>query len=153
MSTISVKECSDDTDVGIAPIIELLCAHAALVQNTSDHMALTLSDGASELEELSASLPRDAQLQFQKSVSRMLVALQSQDILRQQVGVLMHGLKALSTAEPPTGTGQRGSDWISSQISGLRDAYVMREQYVLHATLTGTPAPPLEVDMGPLLFD
>jgi len=153
MTTISVEKCKDDAAVGIAPLIELLCAHAALVQNTSDHMALTLSDGISELEQLSASLTQDEQSQLQKPVSQMLVALQSQDILRQQVGVLMHGLKALTKAEPPTGTGQEGSDWISSQISGLRDAYVMREQYVLHATLTGTPPPPLEVDGGPLLFD
>jgi hypothetical protein len=142
----------DDVKSVIAPIAELLGAHATLARNTSDHMGLALSDTMSELQGLASGLPEEAGEEFQRSLARMMVALQSQDILRQQLDVLIQGLKALGDAAPSSNAAPISSDWVAARVEGLREAYVMREQHVLHEALTGRAAPP-ESEPGPMLFD
>ena len=140
------------TQGDVGPIVELLCAHAALIQNTSDVMSSALTKGLFELQALSSEQDGKADAQIQKSLSRMMMAMQSQDILRQQVGVLMHGLKTLVEAVPPVNAEADADDWVASKLDDLRAAYVMREQYVLHEEMTGMPSP-RETEADPILFD
>ena len=127
---------TDQPEAGrpLAPYVDLLGAHIDLISDTSEETALQLSDGLSRLRKNLIELSEmpganGAGLQNAVELSAELQALlQTQDILRQQVVAVRNGLSGLSEVS---------IDDVSSLIDGLKDGYVMPEQWAVHARITG----------------
>lgn len=123
-----------DETRSLEPLTDLLKAHAALIVETSDSMALQLSKGLEDLTEAMADGNSSGRSRAER-MSGLLSALQLQDVLRQQAVVLISGLDAVSKAHVPAN--EKPEDWYLERMKEIEAAYVMQAQYEVHAKLLG----------------
>jgi len=119
----------------LAQFVDLLGAHLDLISKTSEDTALRLSEGLSEirvtLSEMAQGRMDETRLNAAlERASELQADLQSQDILRQQVVAVRHGVATLASLPVAD---------VSMHMEGMKSDYVMPQQWDIHARITGEP--------------
>ena len=117
----------------VKPITDLLVAHAELIDETSETMA---ADLAKSLQRLRQELPESEREEaIQDTMSELISALQYQDLVRQQIGVLIQGLESVACASVPSEDSPE--EWFGHRLKEIEDGYVMQAQVLVHEKILG----------------
>ncbi len=146
----TVSELFSEEDSSLAPLTELLQAHAMLIIETSEKMAEALSHG---LDKLTTTLMEEcggATTAIDENVGSLLTAMQLQDVLRQQAVVLVSGLDAVAKAQVPSH--EKPEEWYMARLKEIEAAYVMQAQFDIHSELLGTEVAPPETEEEDIFF-
>ena len=139
---------SQETSRTVKPLTDLLVAHAELIDETSETMA---HDLAKSLQRLRQELPESEKDEaIQATMSELISALQYQDIVRQQIGVLIQGLEAVASANVPLEDAPE--EWFDHRLKEIEDGYVMQAQFLVHEKILGIPSK-IASNQGDTFFD